>query len=50
MQAMAAKGILRQAYVAAWDGDDGPQKTLYERAADIDAHQLVAEGWGTRYL
>ncbi len=50
MQAMAAEGIVRQAYVAAWDGDDGPQRTLYERAADIDAHQLVAEGWGTCYL
>ena len=50
MQAMAAEGIIRQAYVAAWDGDDGPQRTLYESAADIDTHQRVAEGWGKRYL
>lgn len=50
MQAMAAEGIVRQAYVAAWDGDDEPHRTLYERAADIDAHHLVAEGWGTHYL
>jgi hypothetical protein len=50
MQAMAAEGILRQAYVAAWDSDDSPQGTLYERAADIFTHQLTAEGWGTRWL
>jgi hypothetical protein len=50
MQALAASGVVHQAYVAAWDGDDEPQSTLCERAADIDARQLVAEGWGTRYL
>ena len=50
MQALAAEGLVCQAYVAAWDGDDEPKMTLYERAADIHARQLVARGWGTRHL
>jgi hypothetical protein len=50
MQALAAEGLVCQAYVAPWDGDDEPNRTLYERAADIHVHQKAARGWGTRYL
>jgi hypothetical protein len=50
MHALAAEGLVCQAYVASWDGEDEPKGTLYERAADIHVHQKAARGWGTRYL
>jgi hypothetical protein len=50
MHTLAAEGLVCQAYVASWDGEDEPKGTLYERAADIHVHQKAARGWGTRYL
>jgi len=50
MHALAAEGLVSQAYVASWDGEDEPKGTLYESAADIHVHQKTARGWGTRYL
>jgi hypothetical protein len=50
MRVLAADGFIGQAYVAAWDHDDEPKWTLYERAANIHVHQKAARGWGTRYL
>jgi hypothetical protein len=50
MQALASERLIGQAYVAAWDHDDEPKNTLYERAGDVFVHQGAAQGWGTRYL
>jgi hypothetical protein len=50
MRALAADGLVCQAYVATWDNDDEPRQTLYERAADIHMHLRVARGWSARYL
>lgn len=50
MRALASKGMIGQAYVAAWNHDDEPRNTLYEGAANIFVHQRSAQGWGTRYL
>jgi hypothetical protein len=50
IRVLAADGFVGQAYVAAWDHDDEPKNTLYERAGDIFVHQRTAQGWGTRYL
>jgi len=50
MEALASDGHVVQAYVASHDGEDGPESTLYEKAADLRGHYAVAYGWGTRYL
>ena len=50
IEALAGGGHVTQAYVADYDGEDSPQGTLYERAADLRGHHAVAHGWGTRYL
>lgn len=50
MEGLASQRNLVQAFVAAWDSDDEPKDTLYERAGDILVHQKTARGWGTRYL
>jgi len=50
MQTLAEAGLLEQAYVAAWDSDDEPKGTIYERATDNYMHLKTARGWGTRYL
>ena len=49
-EALADGGHVTQAYVAKYDGEDTPQGTLYEMAADLCTHHAVARGWGTRYL
>src|SRR5262249_51598224 len=48
--ALAGAGHVTQAYIADYDGEDAPQGTLYEMAADLRGHHAVAHGWGTRYL
>jgi hypothetical protein len=50
MEALASDGHVVQAYVACHDGEDGPESTLYEKAADLRGHYAVAYGWGSRYL
>jgi len=50
IEALAGGGHVTQAYVADYDGEDAPEGTLYERAADLRGHPAVAHGWGTRYL
>jgi len=46
MQALASKGLIGQAYVAAWDYEDGLRSTLYEGAADLFVHPGVQETFG----
>ena len=50
IEALADGGHVTQAYVADYDGEDTPQGTLYESAADLRGHHAVAHRWGTRYL